>query len=50
MAPPVVGFNTRDPACDLNVVTGAARPIIARHLVQNAFAFGGLNVALAFGI
>jgi hypothetical protein len=27
---------------------GAARPIASRLLLQNAFAFGGLNVALMF--
>lgn len=48
VAPPVLGYTTPDPACDLDVVTGAARKIEAGILLQNAFAFGGLNVALAF--
>lgn len=48
LAPPVLNFTQKDPACDLDVVTGAARKIGARMLLQNAFAFGGLNVALAF--
>jgi hypothetical protein len=30
-------------------VIGQARPIASALLLQNAFAFGGLNVALAFG-
>jgi hypothetical protein len=29
-------------------VLGEARPIAAKLLLQNAFAFGGLNVALMF--
>lgn len=48
VAPPIVGFGSRDPACDLDLVTGQARRISSRFLLQNAFAFGGLNVALVF--
>ncbi|MBW8813116.1 MAG: beta-ketoacyl-[acyl-carrier-protein] synthase family protein [Caulobacterales bacterium] len=48
LAPPVLGFTARDEACDLDVVTGQARKISSQVLLQNAFAFGGLNVALAF--
>jgi nodulation protein E len=48
LAPPIPGATVRDPACDLDVVVGEARPIRARRLLQNAFAFGGLNVALVF--
>jgi nodulation protein E len=48
LAPPVQNFNARDPACDLNLVLGQAQPIVAKLLLQNAFAFGGLNVALMF--
>jgi nodulation protein E len=47
-APPIQNFNQRDPACDLNLVLGEAQPIASRLLLQNAFAFGGLNVALMF--
>jgi nodulation protein E len=47
-APPIQNFNERDPACDLDLVLGEARPIAAKLLLQNAFAFGGLNVALMF--
>lgn len=49
LAPPIQGFTERDEACDLDLVVGAARPITSRRLLQNAFAFGGLNVALVFG-
>ncbi|HEX2818138.1 MAG TPA: beta-ketoacyl-[acyl-carrier-protein] synthase family protein [Phenylobacterium sp.] len=48
LAPPILNFTERDPACDLDLVTGEARPIASRLLLQNAFAFGGLNVALMF--
>ncbi|HEY3951055.1 beta-ketoacyl-[acyl-carrier-protein] synthase family protein [Phenylobacterium sp.] len=48
LAPPIQNFNERDPACDLDLVLGEARPIASKLLLQNAFAFGGLNVALMF--
>ncbi|MBS0360335.1 MAG: beta-ketoacyl-[acyl-carrier-protein] synthase family protein [Proteobacteria bacterium] len=48
LAPPIQNFNERDPACDLDLVLGEARPVQSRLLLQNAFAFGGLNVALMF--
>jgi len=47
-APPILNFTARDPACDLDLVVGEARPIASKLLLQNAFAFGGLNVALVF--
>ncbi len=50
MAPPVLNFLAPDPACDLDLVLGQARPITARHTLLNAFAFGGLNVSMAFGL
>ncbi len=48
VAPPIQNFTARDPACDLDLVIGDARKINSRLLLQNAFAFGGLNVALMF--
>lgn len=48
LAPPIQNFTERDPACDLNLVLGQALPVSAKLLLQNAFAFGGLNVALMF--
>ena len=48
LAPPVQNFLEPDPACDVDVVVGQARPITARHALVNAFAFGGLNVSMAF--
>jgi nodulation protein E len=49
LAPPIQNFTGRDPACDLDLVVGAPRVIGSKLLLQNAFAFGGLNVALVFG-
>ena len=48
LAPPSLNFNVRDPACDLDLVVGEARRVSSQLLLQNAFAFGGLNVALMF--
>jgi len=48
LAPPVQNFSEPDPECDVDVVVGQMRPIKARHLLVNAFAFGGLNVSMAF--
>jgi len=48
VAPPVQNYNEADPECDVDVVIGQARPIVARHALVNAFAFGGLNVCMAF--
>jgi nodulation protein E len=51
LAPPILGYLGPDPECgELNLVLGEARPIKARAALVNAFAFGGLNCALAFGI
>jgi nodulation protein E len=48
LAPPVLNYSEADPECDLNLVLGQVRPIKARHALVNAFAFGGLNVSMAF--
>jgi nodulation protein E len=48
VAPPVLNFNEADPECDLRLVLGEAQPIAARRALVNAFAFGGLNVSMAF--
>lgn len=48
VAPPILNYLGPDPQCDVGVVTGSARTIECSHLLVNAFAFGGLNVSLAF--
>jgi nodulation protein E len=49
LAPPILNYLGPAPDCALNLVVGEARPLQARKMLLNAFAFGGLNVALAFG-
>jgi nodulation protein E len=49
LAPPILGYLGPDEDCaGLDLVLGQARPIKARSLLVNAFAFGGLNCCLAF--
>ncbi|MDE2356836.1 MAG: beta-ketoacyl-[acyl-carrier-protein] synthase family protein [Alphaproteobacteria bacterium] len=48
LAPPILGYLAPDPECDLDLVLGEARPVAARALLVNAFAFGGLNACLVF--
>jgi nodulation protein E len=48
-APPILGYLGPDEDCaGLDLVLGEARPIKAKSLLVNAFAFGGLNCSLAF--
>jgi nodulation protein E len=48
LAPPILNYLGPDEECQLDLVLGEARPIEAQSLLVNAFAFGGLNVTLAF--
>jgi nodulation protein E len=49
LAPPILNFLGPDEeAAGLDLVLEKARPIAAKSLVVNAFAFGGLNCSLAF--
>ncbi len=49
LAPPILNYTTPDPACaGIDLVLGESRAIDTKLLLQNAFAFGGLNVSLAF--
>jgi len=47
--PPTLNLRELDPAIDLDVVTGESRTGHYRYALNNSFAFGGFNVALAFG-
>jgi 3-oxoacyl-[acyl-carrier-protein] synthase II len=46
--PPTVNLTERDPACDLNYITGAGRSERVEHVLSNSFGFGGINAALVF--
>jgi 3-oxoacyl-[acyl-carrier-protein] synthase II len=51
--PPTLGYEVRDPVCDLDYVPGEARPLLPTDgqppvAISNSFAFGGHNVALVF--
>jgi nodulation protein E len=48
LIPPTIGFTTPDPECDLDVVPNEARRAEIRNALSSSFAFGGLNVVLAF--
>ncbi len=49
LAPPILGYLGPDEECaGIDLVLGEARPIKAKSLLVNAFAFGGLNCCLAF--
>jgi nodulation protein E len=51
LAPPILNYLGHDEECgELNLVLGEARPIRAKAALVNAFAFGGLNCALAFAV
>jgi len=47
--PPTLNLRELDPEIELDVVTGEPRTGDYRYAVNNSFAFGGYNVALAFG-
>jgi 3-oxoacyl-[acyl-carrier-protein] synthase II len=49
VVPPTLNLCEPDPACDLDYVPGPARPCAARHVLANAFGFGGQNVAVVLG-
>jgi meromycolic acid 3-oxoacyl-[acyl-carrier protein] synthase II len=47
--PPTLNLRNLDPEIELDVVSGEQRPGDYQYAVSNSFAFGGYNVALAFG-
>lgn len=47
--PPSANCHNPDPACEVDVVVGEARPAGIQYALSNSFGFGNINVALAFG-
>jgi 3-oxoacyl-[acyl-carrier-protein] synthase II len=46
---PTMHLSVRDPECDLDYVSGLARPHAVRTMLSNSFAFGGTNAVLVLG-
>ena len=49
MLPPTINLDNPDPQCDLNYIPGKALKASVSYCLNNAFAFGGQNVALVVG-
>lgn len=47
--PPIANHETRDPACDVDVVVGRARTTPVQVALSNAFGFGGNIECVVFG-
>ncbi|MDA1164306.1 MAG: beta-ketoacyl-[acyl-carrier-protein] synthase family protein [Planctomycetota bacterium] len=47
--PPTINLETRDPACDLNLIAGTAEQGDIHYAINNTFGFGGHNVSLILG-
>ena len=48
--PPTINYTRPDPDCDLDYVTEGGRPVAARNVMSNSFAFGGSNASLIVGL
>lgn len=46
MVPPTINYQLKDSECDLDYVTTGARPLNAKTVMSNSFAFGGSNAVL----
>jgi len=46
LIPPTINLDERDPACELDIVTGSAREGRVNAAVKNSFGFGGTNASL----
>ncbi|MEU5217473.1 beta-ketoacyl-[acyl-carrier-protein] synthase family protein [Streptomyces sp. NPDC020807] len=48
VAPPTASFTEADPACGLDPVAGAGRPMVLDAALSNNFGFAGANATVAF--
>jgi len=46
IVPPTINWENPDPECDLDYVSGCARPVALKLALSNSFGFGGQNIAL----
>lgn len=47
LAPATINYTEADPECDLDVIPNKAREMKMENILNNSFAFGGLNAVLA---
>ncbi|MHC1741929.1 MAG: beta-ketoacyl-ACP synthase II [Syntrophobacteraceae bacterium] len=47
--PPTINHETRDPECDLSIVSNHAMEVRVQAAISNSFGFGGQNGVLVFG-
>ena len=45
-APPTIGYQQPDPACDLDIVPNHGRAVALKAAVSNSLGFGGHNASL----
>jgi 3-oxoacyl-[acyl-carrier-protein] synthase II len=48
IVPPTMHYDTPDPDCPLDCVANAARPLVVRVAMNNAYGFGGNNASVLF--
>jgi 3-oxoacyl-[acyl-carrier-protein] synthase II len=48
IVPPTINVESQDPAIPLDVVANTSRQATLRHVLKNAFGFGGANASLVF--
>lgn len=47
-APPTVGYENFDEACDLDIIPNVGKPIDTEYVMSNSLGFGGHNASLIF--